>query len=110
MKKIINLSLLALLAGLTSSCIGGYNSTGVSPALVNSWKDKEFLATIDNSVAISKTGESCVTNVLSLVTSGDSSIESAKKAAGIKNVNHVYRTYSGIAFIFQKGCTVVVGN
>jgi hypothetical protein len=38
------------------------------------------------------------------------SVEEAKEVAQIKKVTHVDRSYEGIGFIYQKGCTVVHGN
>lgn len=90
------------------------NSNGVSSGVYTSWFDKDVAANkSNNNVAVNKTGESCVTNVLGLVATGDSSVEAAKKNGGIKKVAFVDRKYEGFWFyipFFQKGCTIVRGE
>jgi hypothetical protein len=108
MKKII---LASILLGILSSCTS--TSNGVTSGLYTSWKDRDPISRVDNSVNVTKRGTSCVTNVLGLAAFGDSSIETAKKEGEIKNVAYVDRTYDAfILYIpfFQKGCTVVKGN
>ena len=108
MKKII----LALsLLGLISSCTS--TSNGVTLGLYTSWKDRDPISRVDNSVTVTKRGTSCVTNILGLAAFGDSSIEAAKKEGDVKNIAYVDRTYDAFIFylpFFQKGCTVVKGN
>jgi len=68
---------------------------------------------VDNNAGSSKKGVSCVTNILSIAVTGDSSVEAAKKAGGIKNVSYVDRTFDAVTLwfpIYQKGCTIVNGN
>ncbi|MFT6106940.1 MAG: hypothetical protein ACJA0S_001039 [Rickettsiales bacterium] len=108
MKKII-LAIFALC--VLSSCTT--TSNGVSSGMYTSWKDRDPISRVNNEVKVTKKGESCVTNILGIVATGDSSIEAAKKDGNINNVAYVDRTYSGFWFylpFFQKGCTVVNGN
>jgi hypothetical protein len=108
MKKIL-LTLAALF--VLSSC--AQTSNGVTSGLYTSWKDRDPISRVDNNVVVNKKGESCVTNVLGLAAFGDSSIESAKKDGGLKNVAYVDRTYNAFWLyipFFQKGCTIVNGN
>jgi hypothetical protein len=108
MKKLI--ILVAFTLGL-SSCT--QTSNGVYSGLYTSWKDRDPISRVDNSVAVTKRGTACVTNILGLAAFGDSSIEAAKKEGDIKNVAYVDRSYKGFTLylpFFQEGCTVVKGN
>jgi len=57
-----------------------------------------------------KMGTSCATNILSLVSTGDMSIETGKKNGGITKVASVdYTTHSVLGF-YEKTCVVVRGE
>lgn len=60
-----------------------------------------------------KTGAACVTNVLMLIATGDSSVETARRNGDITKVAFVDTSYNSfwiyLPFI-QKGCTVVKGE
>jgi len=100
-----------VLLGLLASC--AQTSNGVNSGIYTSWKDRDPISRVDNDVKPTKKGESCVTNILSVAVTGDSSIEAAKKEAGIKEVSFVDRTFTAVTLwfpIYQKGCTIVNGN
>lgn len=108
MKKLL---LASLLLGLLSSCTT--TSNGVNSGIYTSWRDRDPITRVDNSIVPTKKGESCVTNILGVVVQGDSSIETAKKQGGIKHVAYVDRTYKGFWLyipFYQKGCTIVNGS
>ncbi len=109
MKKII---LTILFSSVLMSCV--QTSNGVSNGLYTSWRDRDPISRVDNSVSDVKTGVSCAKNVLMLASFGDSSIEAAKEKGKIKKVAYVDREFDGFIFfyfpIFQKGCTVVHGE
>ena len=50
------------------------------------------------------------TNILGLIATGDSSIDAAKKAGGIKDVSSVDHDSTSILGLFGTFCTVVKGN
>ena len=106
MKKLslICLSLIVLL----SSC--ARTSNEVSVGFISNIKDRAPSQAIDNSIPNTKKGEACVKSYFGLLTIGDSSIDQAKEVSQIKKVTHVDRSYEGIGFIYQKGCTIVHGN
>ena len=106
MKKLslICLSLIVLL----SSC--AVTSNEVSVGFYSKIKDRAPSQNIDNSVPNTKKGEACVKSYLGLYTVGDSSVEKAKEVAQIKKVTHIDRSFEGIGFIYQEGCTIVHGN
>jgi hypothetical protein len=108
MKKLIILVAFTL---ALSSCT--QTSNGVYSGLYTSWKDRDPISRVDNSVAVTKRGTACVTNILMFAAFGDSSIEAAKKEGDVKNVAYVDRSYKAFWFyfpFFQEGCTVVKGN
>lgn len=108
MKKIL-LSLVAL--GLLASCT--QTSNGVNAGLYTSWKDRDPMTRVDNNISSSKKGEACVTNILSIAVTGDSSVETAKKNGGVSKISYVDRTFDAVNLwfpIYQKGCTIVHGN
>lgn len=58
-----------------------------------------------------KTGQSCGSNILGVVGLGDTSIDSAKKAGGIKKVATVdFETFSVLGAMYTKVCTNVTGD
>lgn len=112
MKKII---LALFLSSLLASCT--QTSNGVNSGLIyTEWKDRtpSTNAIVDNSVAATKNGQSCVKNILGLVAWGDSSVEEAKRLGGISKVSYIDREFTNFNLIYipiyAKGCTVVKGN
>lgn len=96
-----------LLSFLLASCI--QNSNGVYSGLYTSWKDRDPISRVDNSVSTSKRGKACTSNIMGIMAKGDSSIEAAKKEGKISKVAYVDRTYKSFV-VYQEGCTVVHGN
>ncbi len=109
MKKIISLILLSL---LVASC--AQTSNGVTSGFIyTSWKDRDPISRVDNSVPANKSGKSCVKSTLGIIATGDSSIDTAKKNGNITKVSYIDRTFEAFNLyipIFQEGCTVVYGN
>ena len=105
MKKFI---LPLVLVGVLSSC-AQMTSNGVQAGIVTKWKDRDPITRVDK-LSASKKGEACVTNILSLYVTGDSSIEAAKKDGNIKRVSYVDRSFDAVFPFYQKGCTIVRGN
>ena len=58
----------------------------------------------------SKRGESSVTAILGMVSTGDGSIAAAARAGGISSVNHVDYKFRNVIGIYQKYTTVVYGD
>lgn len=57
-----------------------------------------------------RSGEACATSILGLIATGDASIETARKNAGVTKVTAVDMTGSSILGIYAKYCTVVYGS
>lgn len=63
-----------------------------------------------NGTNTSKTGQACATNILGLISTGDASIDAAKKAGSIKDVASVDHDSTSILGLYGTFCTVVKGN
>jgi len=60
--------------------------------------------------AATKEGKACANSILGWVSSGDASIEAAKKAGGITTVSSVDHSAKQILGIVGDWCTIVRGN
>lgn len=98
-----------LLISFMSSC-AQMTSNSVNAGFITNWKDRDPISRVDNDISTTKKGEACVTNIMHLYTNGDSSIDTAKKNGGLKNVAYVDRTFEAVFPFYQKGCTIVRGN
>ncbi|KKS39537.1 MAG: hypothetical protein UV02_C0066G0008 [Candidatus Kuenenbacteria bacterium GW2011_GWA2_42_15] len=106
MKKAIFIATLSL---FLVSC-GARTQSGVSSGIIfTSWNDT-ISGAVDNTVEEERSGKSCASNVLGIVATGDSSIDNAKRQAGITQVSYADTTYFNILGIYQEGCTVVRGR
>ena len=106
---IMKKALILILSTLVLTSCGGQTRSGVTAGLVSSWKDT-ISGVSDNSVTVEKRGEACSTNILGIVASGDSSVETAKRNGGVKKVAFADTTYLSVLGLYQKGCTVVKGQ
>lgn len=57
-----------------------------------------------------RSGEACATSILGIIATGDASIETARKNAGVTKVTAVDMSGSSILGIYAKYCTVVYGS
>ena len=108
----MNKSLL-LLPLLLAGCVQTY--TGMGTGLVyNSIKDKAYYTEVDNTVKSVKSGSSCTTAILGLVSFGDSSLETAKKEGNISKISFIDKKNKDIRLIwlplYAEGCTIVHGE
>ena len=99
MKKLI------LTAGLTTLLAACASPTPVGGLLYNA-----TLPVQANEASGTKTGEACATSILSLIATGDASIEAAKKAGGITKVASVDWKANSILGLYGNYCTVVTGQ
>lgn len=91
---------------ITTGC-----ATAVSPvgngALFTSVKGPVNATT---STGISKSGQSCATNILGLIAVGDSSISTAKEKADISKVANIDHQSTTVLGLFSNYCTIVEGE
>lgn len=64
----------------------------------------------NNSVAATKSGKACSHSYLSLIATGDSSVDAAKKAGDIKNVATMDYSVENILGLYGTYCTEISGN
>ena len=101
MKKI----LLALTIGFLAVSCSTVNTTNNGMLYTDS-KASTMLA--DGGKAM-KTGTACTTGIIGIVT-GDSSIEAAMMAGGIKKVSYVDHTAKSVLGLYTNYCTIVHGR
>jgi hypothetical protein len=66
---------------------------------------------VDNRASMTKTGKSCSSEVLGLVATGDTRVETAMLQGGITKVAHVQQSLRSYVFgIYAEVCTIVRGE
>jgi hypothetical protein len=79
------------------------NASGVNPSTI--------VEASDGVRAGKKSGEACAEGYLGFVSTGDMSLEAAKKSAGITRVDTLdYQTKSILLGLYARNCTVVTGE
>lgn len=101
---------LVTLLGLSLGC--AYYSAPVKPptAGVFSNVSAPMDVDMDPTEVGSKTGESSVSNILSLFSFGDASIAAAASNGGIQTIRHADYQYFNVLGIYQRFTTVVHGD
>ena len=57
-----------------------------------------------------KKGESCAMSILGLLAIGDASIDTARRAGGIRSISSVDEQYTNVIGIYASKCTIVRGK
>jgi len=65
---------------------------------------------VGSGYASSKTGEACASSILGAIATGDASIDTAKKNAGIKEVTTIDHHSTSVLGLYSQFCTIVKGN
>lgn len=97
---------LLLVAGMMAGCATAGSRNGIGLVFTDV-KDTVMATT---NVAKSKKGEACATNVLALASTGDMSVETAKRNGGITKVSSIDYSQFSVLGIFAKTCTIVTGE
>ncbi|MFL5354971.1 TRL-like family protein [Archangium sp.] len=58
----------------------------------------------------SKNGESCVTSILGIITTGDASANEIARKANITRITHIDNKFENILGLYAKYCVVVYGD
>lgn len=66
--------------------------------------------TVGDSTKSDKMGQACAHNYLGLVSTGDASVDAAKKAGGISHVSSVDSNSTTVLLVYGEYCTVVRGE
>jgi len=96
-------------AAFAASLLGGC-AVVASPTTGFLYTKVQGPITTGNGTNTSKTGQACATNILGLISTGDASIDAAKKAGGITTVSSVDHDSTSILMLYGQFCTVVKGN
>jgi hypothetical protein len=105
MKKLILISLFAL---NFSGCATGSINSHTGPGFIYTDMTEGDLVTANQ--AGRKRGKACNTNILGLWTTGDASLSSAMRNAGITVVSSADHYYKSILGVWGTMCLVVTGN
>jgi TRL (tRNA-associated locus)-like protein len=115
MKRSLPLMLLLMVAIMFSGCIGvmavqqpAWMTAG--PGIIYTQVQAGSLV-LDNGSSASRSGESCSTQFLGMIATGDNRVETAMTNGGIKKavfVNHHVKSF--LFGLFSEVCTVVRGN
>ncbi len=75
------------------------------------YTDTETGLAVTQNLAGTRVGEACLQSYLGLISTGDASIETARRTGGITSITSVDEKSTGIlGFIYRKYCTVVRGR
>lgn len=94
---------------LATSALGGCAMVA-SPTTGFLYTKVQGPITTGNGTNTSKTGQACASNILGLVSTGDATIDAAKKAGSITTVSSVDHDSTSILGLYGTFCTVVKGN
>lgn len=106
MKKVVKLSFVAACAMVFASCAAVSTPAGVG-GLYTSVTSGE--AVTSNSLG-SKVGTSSASNILGIIATGDASIQTAARSAGIKKISHVDSKKTSVLGLFGTYKTIVYGE
>jgi hypothetical protein len=111
MNLLRKLSVVAVLSLGLSGCAGvAFIGTGAPGAsgLYAQTTSKSFIN--EQTKLGSKSGESCMTSILGLVTTGDAGVNETAKKAGISRVTHIDQKLTNIIGVYATYCVVVYGD
>jgi hypothetical protein len=108
-KKIRTGLFAGLLVALTSVTLTSC-AVVVSPLLATLYTNVKFHTGDHNQTIGSKRGESCATNILGLIATGDASVVEAARQAGIQKVTSVDYSVSNVLGLYATYCVIVTGE
>ena len=113
MKNFFNLVVLGLMCAMLAGCgIANFHQPGASFATAGVYTDVQGGSqVVDASVVATKTGTACSSQILGIVASGDTSVETAMKNGGITKLSFVNQSLKNIFFsLYTEVCTIARGN
>lgn len=109
MRKSILLVAALAAASMLSGCASfAFSSRGV--AMGGIYTEASANEKVTENALGAKRGESCASSVLGLVTTGDASVATAAKNAGITKVAAVDHQFTDILGVWAKYCVIVSGE
>ncbi len=102
----------ALIGGILGFCL--LSLTGcmgvASPVAGWVYTDAKYDGDVENGPAATKTGKACAQSYLTMIATGDASVQAAKANGGITQVAEVDHSAKNILGIFGEYCTIVKGS
>lgn len=99
-----------LTVGTVIGCILGSCAMALSPITGFGYTDVNSPVTVTSNSSSSKVGSSEATSILGIVATGDASIDTAAKNAGITKIHHVDQHAYSILGIYAKYTIYVYGE
>ena len=93
-----------------NACAAGTVIKGKSQGGGSIYSDVQFNERTGDNALGGKRGESCASNILGIIATGDASAASAAKQAGITKIASVDGTASSILGVYGTYCVVVTGE
>jgi hypothetical protein len=109
MKKSIVLVAVLAAASMLSGC-ASFAFSGRGVAMGGLYAEASANEKVTDNALGAKRGESCAASILGLVTTGDASVATAAKNAGITKVGSVDHQFTDILGLYAKYCIVVTGE
>jgi len=81
-----------------------------SPVMGWAYTEAKYDGEVENGPAATREGKACATSILSMVATGDASLEAAKANGGITQVAVVDHSAKNILGIWGEYCTIVKGS
>ncbi|HNP97308.1 MAG TPA: TRL domain-containing protein [Cyclobacteriaceae bacterium] len=114
MKQCVNLILVGLMCFLLVGCMGAASlqQPNASFAVAGIYTDVQGGSLVlDNGVAATKTGTACSHQILGILASGDTRVETAMANGGISKLVYVNTSYKNIVWgVYTEVCTIARGN
>ncbi|HBP90645.1 MAG: hypothetical protein KC592_07355 [Nitrospira sp.] len=114
MKQCVNLVLVGLACFMLVGCMGAASLTqpNASFAVAGIYTDVQGGSQVlDNGVAATKTGTACSNQILGIVASGDTRVETAMANGGISKLVFVNTSYKNFVWgVYTELCTIARGN
>ncbi len=100
----------AVLVFLIQGLVGcaGMNTRSPVPGFL--YSDVQFTHSATSNQAGNRIGEACALSILGLISTGDASIEAARRNGGITLISGVDETFNNYLGLYSKSCVVVRGR
>jgi len=98
------------LAGLLFASALFLSGCAIHPFVASLYIDAKYHTGDHNQKIGSKTGESCVSNILGLIAVGDASVKEAAAKAGIKEITSIDYKVTNILALYATYCVIVTGE
>jgi hypothetical protein len=113
MRNVLNLVLVGLMCLMLVGCgAASFTQPNASFAVAGIYSDVQGGSQVlDNGVAATKTGKACSNQILGIIASGDTRVETAMANGNISKLVFVNMSYKNIVWgVYTEICTIARGN